>query len=99
MTRKQQISGAVSPLRAGRSASRDQSPGGSRTACVTWILLLLLAVPCAVSGQDFIYKTNNNTITILGYTGSVGMVTIPSTIDGLPVTTLQSLTGADLTNI
>ena len=36
----------------------------------------------------FTYTTNNGTITITGYTGSGGAVTIPSTIYGLPVTTI-----------
>ena len=35
---------------------------------------------------QFTYTTNNGTITITRYTGPVGAVTIPSTINGLPVT-------------
>jgi hypothetical protein len=37
---------------------------------------------------DFLYLDNNGTITITGYTGSGGDVTIPDTINGLPVTGL-----------
>ena len=37
---------------------------------------------------DFTYTTNNGTITITGYTGSGGAVTIPDTINGLPVTSI-----------
>ena len=55
-----------------------------RTACVT-ILLLLLTLPAVVQAQ-FNYTTNDGTITIIGYTGSGGDVTIPSTINGYPVT-------------
>jgi hypothetical protein len=51
-------------------------------------LLLLLTLPIAVQAQDYIYITNNGTITITGYTGSGGNVTVPDTINGLPVTTI-----------
>ena len=37
---------------------------------------------------DFIYFTNNGTITIIGYTGSGGIVAIPEIINGLPVSAL-----------
>src|ERR1700690_1141894 len=48
---------------------------------------LLLALPAAVQAQ-FIYTTNNGTITITGYTGPGGAVAIPDTISGLPVTSI-----------
>ena len=59
--------------------------------CASWIvpLLLLLALPGAVPGAvqaQFTYTINNGTVTITGYTGPGGAVTIPSTIAGLPVT-------------
>lgn len=38
---------------------------------------------------QFNYFTNDGTITITGYTGSGDAVTIPSTIDGLPVTSMD----------
>jgi hypothetical protein len=44
----------------------------------------------AVLWVPYTFTTNNSTITITGYTGSIGAVTIPSTISGLPVTTIQS---------
>ena len=50
-------------------------------------LLLLLALPAAVQAQ-YTDTTNNGTITITGYTGSGGAVTIPDTINGLPVTSI-----------
>ncbi len=52
-----------------------------------WILPLMLAiaVPARVQGQ-FLYTNINGTITITGYTGPGGAVTIPSMINGLPVT-------------
>ena len=37
---------------------------------------------------QFTWTTNNGTITITGYTGPGGAVTIPSTINGLPVTSI-----------
>jgi hypothetical protein len=52
-------------------------------------LLLLLALPAAVQAQ-YTDTTNNGTITITGYTGSSGAVTIPDTINGLPVTSIGS---------
>ena len=61
--------------------------GRLRTACTTSLLLLLLARPAAVQAQ-FTYTTNNGTITITGYTGPGGDVTIPDTINGLPVTAI-----------
>jgi hypothetical protein len=70
----------------------------------------LVAGPATVQAQ-FTYVTNNGRITITGYIGPGGAVTIPSTIDGLPVasigyeafdenTTLASVTiGTNLTYI
>jgi hypothetical protein len=50
-------------------------------------LLLLLALPAIVQGQWF-YTTNNGSITITLYLGPGGAVTIPRTINGLPVTSI-----------
>ena len=62
--------------------------GCLRTACAARLLaLLLLTLPAAVQAQ-FNYMINNGTITITGYTDSGGAVTIPSTINGLPVTSI-----------
>src|ERR1019366_359508 len=49
-----------------------------RAARTGILLLLLLALPAAVQAQ-FTYTTNNGTITITGYTGTGGAVTIPDT--------------------
>ena len=38
--------------------------------------------------DDFTYTINGNTITITGYTGAGGAVSIPNTINGLPVTSI-----------
>ena len=48
-------------------------------------LVLPLTLPVAVQAQ-FLYTTNNGAITITGYTGPGGAVTIPNKIIGLPVT-------------
>ncbi len=54
-------------------------------------LLLLLTLPAEVQAQ-FLYTTNNGTITITGYTGPGGAVIIPDTINvgsvNLPVTSI-----------
>ena len=50
------------------------------------ILPLLLPAMAAAQAQDFTYTNNNGTITITHYDGSGGNVTIPATINGLPVT-------------
>ena len=51
------------------------------------VLTTALALPAAVQAQ-FTYTTNNDAITITGYTGPGGAVTIPDTINGLPVTSI-----------
>jgi hypothetical protein len=55
----------------------------------SWILppLLLLGLPAVVQAQ-FNYTTTNGTITITGYYGPGGELSIPSTIIGLPVITI-----------
>jgi hypothetical protein len=73
--------------------------------CVTGGLALLLSLP-AVGQAQFTYTTNDGTITITGYTGAGGAVIIPSTIDGLPVTSIgfnafsscSSLTSVTISN-
>ena len=81
------------------SATKNQFslPGGApkkrfsavRTVCATKLLalLLLLTLPAAVQAQ-LNYVTNNGTITITGYTGRGGALTLPNMINGLPVTSI-----------
>jgi len=60
----------------------------SQSICAPWLaLLLLLSLPAAVQAQ-FNYVITNGTVTITGYTGPSGAVTIPGTINGLPVTSI-----------
>jgi hypothetical protein len=51
------------------------------------LLLLLLTLPAVVQAQ-FTYTTNNRSITITGYTGTNAVMTIPSSTNGLPVTSI-----------
>jgi hypothetical protein len=51
------------------------------------LMLLLLALPAEVQAQ-FTFTTNNGAITITGYTGSSKTVTIPSTTNTFPVTSI-----------
>lgn len=51
-------------------------------------LVVLLALTPAASQAQFNCTTNNGAITIKGYTGAGGAVTIPDTISGLPVTSI-----------
>jgi hypothetical protein len=68
--------------------------------------LLFLGLTTSVQAQ-FTYTSNNGTITITGYTGSAGMVTIPGMIDGLAVTDIgtnafqntNGLQGSALTSV
>src|SRR5262245_49577526 len=51
-------------------------------------LLLWLVVTGAAQALDFTYTNVNGTITITRYIGPGGNVTVPNTIDGLPVTAI-----------
>jgi BspA type Leucine rich repeat region (6 copies) len=48
---------------------------------------VLLMLP-AVAQAQFTFTTNNGAITITGYTGPGGAVTIPSTTNGMSVTSI-----------
>jgi hypothetical protein len=61
-------------------------------------LLLLLALPAMVQAQ-FDYVTNNGTITVTGYAGPGGNLTMPSTTNGLPVTSIGNKAFAYCTNL
>src|SRR4051812_19598578 len=54
-----------------------------------WLLLLFAGISNPLQAQ-FAYTVINGTVTITGYNGSGGAVTIPSTINGLPVTAIGS---------
>ncbi|HEY5912101.1 MAG TPA: leucine-rich repeat domain-containing protein [Verrucomicrobiae bacterium] len=50
--------------------------------------LALFNLPVVTAQAQFNYTANSGTITITGYTGPGGAVTIPDTVDALPVTTI-----------
>jgi len=55
----------------------------------TSILVQLVCLPM-VYALNFTYSNSGTNITITGYIGSGGAETIPSTIEGLPVTGIQT---------
>jgi hypothetical protein len=73
-------------MKLGNIRAMTTTPDKART---TWLpLMLLLLLPVVVQAQDFTYTTNNGVITITAYTGTNAVLTIPNTINGLPVTTI-----------
>ena len=77
----------------------------TRLVATRLLAAVLLALPVAAQAQ-LIYATTNGTITITGYTGFAGNVTIPATVNDLPVTSIgdeafylcSSLTGVTIPN-
>jgi hypothetical protein len=71
---------------ASKAVPNESLPAIVRTSCAARLLplLLLLTLP-AVAHSQFVYTTNNGAITITGYTGFGGAVTIPGTTNGLPL--------------
>ena len=64
--------------------------------------VILLIAPLAATAQqfgDFTYTSDGSAITITGYTGPGGAVTIPATITGLPVTTIGNSAFQNQTNL
>jgi len=67
----------------------------------SWILLpVVFALPALVQAQ-FDYTTNNGAITIIRYSGTspYSEVTIPSTTNGFPVTSIGDFAFASITNV
>src|SRR5215471_5922291 len=65
-------------------------------------LVLLLTAKAVAQSQDFTYTTNNGEIAITGYTGPGGAVSVPSAINQLPVTGLDStafFSGSQMTSL
>ena len=60
---------------------------------------LLLPLAPNLLAQDFSYETNSGAITITGYTGSNGVVTIPSMINDLPVTRIKNYAFQECTSL
>lgn len=67
-----------------------------------WLLAMVLLVQPAIAQAQFTYTTNaDNTITITGYTGSNGVVTIPANINGNAVSSIGdwAFYAANVTNV
>jgi len=62
-----------------------------------WVLFLLAAAMAAQA--QYAYTTNNNTIAITKYAGPGGVVTIPSTINSLPVASIGGAAFLGCTNL
>jgi hypothetical protein len=83
-------------MKTGTSVARTTNPSTMaarlRTGWVARLVaLLVLTLPAVVQAQ-FTYTTNNDgSLNIYKYTGSGGAVTIPSTANGLPVTSIGEL--------
>ena len=80
----------------------NQLAGRFRTVGITSPLLLLLFLLLPIAGQAQYTYLTNNTITITRYLGSGTAVTIPSTINGLPVTSIGAYAfyySTSLTNV
>lgn len=94
---------------AARISLRRRSSGIITTQTVGLLLLLLrLVVPTTLQAQIIVeYRTNNGAITITGYwkqsPGSGGALSIPSSIHGLPVTSVAGISAvfgtSDLTSV
>lgn len=63
------------------------------------VLLSLVTVAAESQAEDFTYSIANGAITITGYTGPGGDVTIPNTITGLPVISVGQSAFFGLTNL
>ena len=75
---------------SGASIAYSYDAAGNR------LTLVLQAKP---PGDDFAYMTNSGTITITKYAGTSGAVTIPGTINGLPVTSIGANAFYSCTNM
>ena len=71
----------------------------SMVVVISMLLICMSSVAIATNGNDFTFVKNGNDITITGYTGNGGNVSIPSVIDGANVTTIGALAFDGNTNI
>jgi len=71
-----------------RSRATKRPSPSLTTAAVKLLSLLLFMLATMAVAQQFTFTTNNGAITITGYTGPGGELTIPDTINGLPVTAI-----------
>ena len=72
-------------LRPGQQMNSPRPTQSWKAPAKLLLALLLLALPTNVKAQ-FSWTTNAGAISITGYSGLGGTVTIPDTVTGLPVT-------------
>ena len=65
----------------------------------TFRIVLLFVLSCAAAQAQFIYTTDNDTVTITGYNCTDGAVIIPDTIDGMPVTGIGNSAFSNCTSL
>jgi hypothetical protein len=84
-----------SPVISGDRSRREHASRKWRPGLIPLLLLLLggWITPLAAQEQqfgDFTYSSDGSAITIVRFTGAGGDVTIPDTIEGLPVRAIQA---------
>ena len=67
--------------------------------CATAAFLVLWLITPQLRALDFTCTTNNGAITITGYTGPGTVVILPSSINGLPVTSIGEGAFSHCTNL
>jgi hypothetical protein len=77
----------------------NQNQAGLKSDLIVFLVTLFFAAPSAAQGQDYQYTITNSVVTITRYTGAGGDVTIPSTLDGFPVTTIGNQAFMDCSNL
>ncbi len=79
------------------NGQKKSKVGSFRTVSIMGLLLWLM-LPAPAQAQ-YNYTTNKGAITITQYTGNGGAVTMPGTINGLPVTSIGDDAFSDCTNL
>ena len=82
-----------------RGITTNTTPWSTNGTIRSVPVTLTVLIPPPPFTNQFTYITNNGTITITGFTGPGGDVTIPDTINGYPVTSIGNLAFAYCTNL
>ncbi len=100
------IVAAVCDRRAGknrekrRSQSAATAPRRILKPVLTILGLLGLSFIFPTQGlSQFNFETNNGTLTLVGYSGSEAVVVVPSSVNGLPVTSIGDAVFVERTNL
>jgi hypothetical protein len=92
----------MTDLNHSQNLAMQQHAGCFHVPFLLPVLVAVVGVLVACPSQaQFTYTTNNGTVTITGYTGTDANVVIPTTIDGLPVTSIgyEALDAISLTSV